>query len=75
MEAAVVNNFVNWIKNSDMTANQAFEQLDVARNGSFNAQQLDAALTRAWDHPTRLGIQGSSKSIKKRAGHLTNQDL
>ena len=29
-----------------MTANHAFEQLDVARNGSFNAQQLDAALTR-----------------------------
>ena len=47
VEAAVVNNFVNWIKNSDMTANQAFEQLDVARNGSFNAQQLDSALTKA----------------------------
>ena len=47
MEAAVVNNFVNWIKNSDMTANQAFEQLDVARNGSFNAQQLD----QAFDQP------------------------
>ena len=69
MEAAVVNNFVNWIKNSDMTANQAFEQLDVARNGSFNAQQLDAALTRAvGSSPPDWVSRAVVKSIKKRAG-------
>ena len=69
MEAAVVNNFVNWIKNSDMTANQAFEQLDVARNGSFNAQQLDAALTRAvGSSPPDWVSRAVIKSIKKRAG-------
>ena len=69
MEAAVVNNFVNWIKNSDMTANQAFEQLDVARNGSFNAQQLDAALTRAvGSSPPDWVPRAVVKSIKKRAG-------
>lgn len=69
MEAAVVNNFVNWIKNSDMTANQAFEQLDVARNGSFNAQQLDSALTKAvGSSPPDWVSRAVVKSIKKRAG-------
>ena len=69
MEAAVVNNFVNWIKNSDMTANQAFEQLDVARNGSFNAQQLDSALSKAvGSSPPDWVSRAVVKSIKKRAG-------
>lgn len=69
MEAAVVNNFVNWIQNSDMTPNQAFEQLDVARNGSFNAQQLDSALTRAvGSSPPDWVSRAVIKSIKKRAG-------
>ena len=52
-----------------MTANQAFEQLDVARNGSFNAQQLDAALTRAvGSSPPDWVSRAVVKSIKKRAG-------
>jgi len=69
VEAAVVNNFVNWIKNSDMTANQAFEQLDVARNGSFNAQQLDSALSKAvGSSPPDWVSRAVVKSIKKRAG-------
>lgn len=72
MEAAVVNNFVNWIQSSNMTPNQAFEQLDVARNGSFNAQQLDSALTRAvGSSPPDWVSRAVIKSIKKRAGSST----
>ena len=75
VEAAVVNNFVNWIKNSDMTANQAFEQLDVARNGSFNAQQLDSALTKAvGSSPPDWVSRAVVKSIKKEQAHLIDPD-